>query len=235
MPDMPDETLAATLARITERIPASAREAAATLGPPDWDTHSETPEQAAERKATQAANRAKRWRSRLPLRYAEASLDDLIHDPEQADVARSIVGWLRRPDALTLVLAGPVGTGKTHAAYAIGNAAVTRGRWVEAWRLHDLLADLRPDGDPRAGDRAEGCDLLILDDLGATKVSEWADETITALLDARINAGRRTVLTTNQNGAALAAVWNGRFIDRLNDYALALVMRGESRRKALDW
>lgn len=235
MSGMGEGTLADAIKRVADRIPAAARAEAERLGPPDWDSSTESPEQAAERKATQAANRANRWRSRLPYRYANAGLDDLAHDPEQADTARAIMGWLRHRDALTLVLAGPVGTGKTHAAYAIGNAAVGRGRWVEAWRLHDLLADLRPDGDPRAWDRACGCDLLIVDDLGATKVSEWADETVTALLDSRLNAGRRTVLTTNQNGAALAAVWNGRFIDRLNDSALALVMRGESRRKVLDW
>lgn len=232
---MGDETLGEVGKRIHARIPKAALAEAERLGPPDWDSQTETAEQAAERKATQAANRANRWRSRLPFRYADASLDDLAGDAEQAETAAGIRGWLNHPVALTLVLAGPVGTGKTHAAYAIGNACVARGRWVEAWRLHDLLADLRPDGDSRAWDRACGCDLLIVDDLGATKVSEWADETVTALLDSRLNAGRRTVLTTNQNGAALAAVWNGRFIDRLNDSALALVMRGESRRKALDW
>lgn len=217
------------------RIPAAALAAAEQLGPRDWDAATETAEQAAERVARQAANRAARWRQRLPLRYTTASLDDLLGDDEQRTAGQAIRDWLNHPQALTLLLAGPVGTGKTHAAYATGNAYVSRGRWVEAWRLHDLLADMRPDGDPRAYDRACGCDLLLVDDLGATKVSEWADETMTALLDARTTQGRRTIFTTNQRGDELAAVWNGRFIDRLNDEALVVVMRGKSRRKALDW
>lgn len=190
----------------------------------------ETPEDRAERRRIQAENRAARWRNRLPVMYREASLDDL--DDQQHAVA--VRGWLGSGQ-VGLVLAGEVGTGKTHAAYAVGNAAMQRGLFVEAWTMHDLLTALRPEGDPAAQQFARTADVLILDDLMASKtVTPWAAEALTALMDARLRDRRRTVVTTNAPSKALVDAWGARCIDRLTYRAQTLVLRGASRR-ALAW
>lgn len=215
------------------RIPAEALAEAERLGPLPRE-QGESAEDRAERLSRQAAFRYSRWVQRRPVMYAEASLAQMIHDAEQADQASQIGAWMRDADALNLVLAGPVGTGKTHAAYAIGNAlALTE--WVEAWTVADLLAALRPDGDPTAADAARQADVLIMDDLGATKVSDWAQETLTAILDARLREQRRTIVTTNLPGMqTLTDAWGGRFTDRLRFKSLALVFTGTSRRRG-EW
>jgi DNA replication protein DnaC len=209
-----------------DRIPAAALAEAERLGPLP-KVQGESPEDRAERLAIQAQNRAKRWTERLPSIYVAARLNQV-----DAEYAPRLARWLSDPDARTLVLAGSVGTGKTYAAYAVGHEAVAQGRWVEAWTLHDLLVASRPDGDKDALENARECDLLILDDLGATKVSEYAQETITALLDARLRTGRRQIVTTNLPWQPIEDAWGRRFTDRLRDGLVAVSMVGESRRAA---
>lgn len=210
-----------------ERIPAHILAEAEAEGPLDLgDTHTETPEQAAERIQRAAQARAARWLEQMPAMYAEADLGDLDTPTYEA-----IVAWLSA-GGTSLILAGQVGTGKTHAAYAVGRALLAEGVTVEAWTLSDLLAAMRPDGDPKASDLARACDVLILDDLGAAKASEWAQEQLTALLDARLRDKRRQVITTNAPYEALEAAWGSRAMDRLRYRWAVVTFTGESRRKA---
>lgn len=189
------------------------------------DSHTETPEQARERIALQHANRVKAYRESVPVMYREASLADLDEQTQGL-----IQDWLTRQGS-TLMLAGPVGTGKTHAAYAVLNDAAETAT-VAATTLADLLAALRPDGDARAAQRARTADLLLLDDFGAAKASEWAVEQVVALLDARLREGRRQVVTTNAPYDALVEAWDDRAMDRLRYRWTVIQMTGESRRKA---
>lgn len=196
------------------------------LAPP----RGETPEDRADRLRRQAENRAARWRNRLPVMYQQARLADL----DDGQHAVTIQAWLGSGQ-VGLVLAGGVGTGKTHAAYAVGNAAVERGLFVESWTMHDLLTALRPEGDPSAQQFARTADVLILDDLVASKaVTPWASEALTSLMDARLRDRRRTIITTNAPASALLEAWGARCLDRLTYRAQTLVLEGASRR-AMAW
>lgn len=219
------QPIGATLGPWQERL---AKIAAQPLDPGVFigDPHTETPEQARERVAHAALRLSERWRERLPEDYALASLDDLV--PE---VRETIERYLSDDRALTMVLAGGVGLGKTHAAYAIGNWYMARGGvWCEAYTVYDLLANLRPDGDPYTLDRVTNCGVLVLDDLGATKASPWAVETLTFILDQRVSRRRRTIVTTNVSEPELRAVWEDRLIDRMRDRSVVHLFHGKSRR-----
>lgn len=209
-------------------IPASLRERLEAMGVKpasevEFPRH-ETADEKAERLAARRAVYQARWEAQVPPMYADASWSDL-DEAQRFD-------WPQ--ESLNLVLAGPVGTGKTHAAYALGNAFSARGQWVQATTVVDLLTALRPDGDPSLAKAVRECQVLILDDLGAGKASEFAVEQMTALLDLRIREGRRTIVTTNVPEPDLEAAWGGRFMDRLRFRRTVHVLRGESRRKA-DW
>lgn len=212
--------------RISDAIPASIRERLEALGvqpgssipTPTRETEDERQERLAARQAVYQA----RWEAQVPPMYADASWADL-DDAQRFD-------W---PEgSLNLVLAGQVGTGKTHVAYALGNAFSRRGTWVQAVTVVDLLAALRPEGDPALARAVRECQVLILDDLGAGKASEFAVEQMTALVDLRIREGRRTIVTTNVPEPELEAAWGGRFMDRLRYRRTVHVFRGESRRVA---
>lgn len=102
-----------------------------------------------------------------------------------------------------LYLFGPTGTGKTHLAIAAGRAAAADGvRSVLFARVPALLREIRDGfGGDQAGGGALGrairAELLILDDLGAEHATEFAASTIEGLYSERLDAGRRTVITSN--------------------------------------
>lgn len=208
-------------ARIRERLEAMGVTTAAELAA-EQDARTESPEDRQERLERRRSAYRARWEAQVPPMYADASWGDL-DESQRFD-------WPE--DSLNLVLAGPVGTGKTHAAYALGNAFSRRGQWVQATTVVDLLAAMRPEGDASLARAAQNCHVLILDDLGAGKASEFAVEQMTALLDKRIREGRRTIVTTNVPEPDLEAAWGGRFADRLRFRRTVAVFKGESRRKA---
>lgn len=194
---------------------------------PDPYAHAESPEEAAQRRALAHAHKVARWERRCPVLYAEAR----VHTLDDGQSPGALAEWMRS-DRLNLILAGSVGTGKTWAAYALGWRLVEDGHGVEAWTVADLLDELRPDGDKAEAAYAERAEVLILDDLGASRPTEWAVETMTALMDQRLRERRRTIVTTNLPEAVIASAWGDRLMDRLRHQATVVVMSGPSRRGA---
>lgn len=102
----------------------------------------------------------------------------------------------------SLLMAGVTGAGKTHQAYGAVRALAEAGVGVR-WRAitaADLYALLRP----RAGADTERelaaicrVPVLILDDLGAPRASEWVEEITYRLVNHRYNHMLPTVFTTN--------------------------------------
>ncbi len=114
---------------------------------------------------------------------------------------------LREHHFITFV--GEPGRGKTHLALGIGWQWLCQGRGtVKYWQVSELLDAMRREydkmpqddyGNPRPGefDKAKGCALLILDDLGVEKSTEWAVDKLDTLINNRWLEGKFTVFTTN--------------------------------------
>lgn len=216
--------------RFLARLPEHVRREAAAQGPLPAEAV-ESDEDRVARLRAQAEAKAAKWNARLPQMFADASLDDLADEQGRS----AIRVWLTASGLLHLILAGAIGTGKTHAAYAVGNAALAQGQYVLAATVGDLLDAMRPGtNDSRDLEHdARECDLLVLDDLGAgNQASAWAQERLTMLLDARMRHERRTVVTTNLTSAQIAESWGPRFLDRLLYRSEAVVFTGPSRRSA---
>lgn len=209
-------------ARLQERL-AERGITPAEPSPEDF-AQAETPAERMERMQLQHAKARTCWEASRPPMYATANVADLDEQQQPAHLA----AWVHDPDALTLVLAGPVGTGKTYAAYAVGNLLDARLKSCQAFTVHDLLEAMRPDGGG-APDAAH-VDMLLLDDLGAGAVTDWAVAELTALVDQRLREHRRTIVTTNLTEDQIQKVWGDRLADRLRHNATALVLRGQSRR-----
>lgn len=188
-------------------------------------------------RARQAANRAIVYTRRRPTRYANATYNQLT--PAQNPDGKITRWWDHGPRAL--VLAGPARTGKTTAAYAIANDVHNRDTWVTVWTAADLSAALKPDStEPFAYDYATTCPLLVLDDLGRERVTDWWLEQLQRIVDARCAHQRRLIVTTNSGPNAdaaydeLATRYGHPVVERLIDDGGVLVLDGPAVRRVVN-
>lgn len=163
-------------------------------------------------------------------RFAGARFSDL--DEQLREV---VIKWMADVYAgrgTNLVLLGPVGVGKTHAACAAANHAAETVRYdVKFSVVVEMFDDLRPGGPETVESLAEA-NLLVLDDLGIEKRSEWTDERLYAIVNRRWRHMRPTVVTSNLTTEQMEECVTERVWDRLiGNNAARYWMGGESRRK----
>jgi DNA replication protein DnaC len=146
--------------------------------------------------------------SHIPKRYQHCTFDNYRAYNEQL---RSAADYCRRlADRFPVIdkgvfLMGPPGVGKTHLAVAVLLQTMrTRGARGIFYDTRDLLRVIRSTYDP-VNRTAEmdvlgpvmRADVLVLDDLGAEKTSEWVEETLNLIVNTRYSEKRTTIFTTN--------------------------------------
>lgn len=123
-----------------------------------------------------------------------------------------------------VTLMGDYGTGKSHLAEAVGREWLHRGRSVRYDQVGDLLDELRH---TYSSDETETIHsmmqfrqtrgLLILDDLGATKGTQFAHDQLTALVDHRYRTDGWLLCTTNLDRSEMELQAGERVAERLWD------------------
>jgi len=103
-----------------------------------------------------------------------------------------------------LLIMGPCGVGKTHLAVAALKEIVLRGHSGLFFDYRELLKQIQDSYNPESQSTEMGVlepvlktEVLVLDDLGSSKPSMWALETVGHILNTRYNDKRVTILTTN--------------------------------------
>jgi DNA replication protein DnaC len=103
-----------------------------------------------------------------------------------------------------LLLIGGPGTGKTHLAVAALRRIIRSGREGLFTDYQSLLDRIRSGYDSASGssDReayrnALDADILLLDDLGAHRVTDWVQDTVTSIITHRCNNKKPLIATTN--------------------------------------
>jgi DNA replication protein DnaC len=191
-----------------------------------------------------AKRRTARLEGRLPKRYEGVSFDRA----PVSDIARAA------PHALLLIrpyvraigenldagrglwIQGPVGTGKTTLAMLVSKAALEADRSIAIYSLPRLLNLLRESMDSDAGkldliDRLTEVDLLHIDDLGAENQTDWVMEQLYSIVNARYEAQRAIIATTNLMPDELAERLGPRTVSRLVEICGEMIpLHGEDRR-----
>ena len=103
-----------------------------------------------------------------------------------------------------LLLMGPCGAGKTHLAVAALKRIVLRGHGGLFYDYRELLKQIQDSYNAEVQstemsvlEPVLNAELLVLDDVGSSKPSLWALETVGHVLNTRYNEKRVTMITTN--------------------------------------
>jgi DNA replication protein DnaC len=181
--------------------------------------------------------RAMIWHGMVPTVYGNPTVDQL--DPR---VAADIAWWAKRVRSghpCTLLLTGPVGTGKTHAAWAALRAVWDLGLDVAAVSVPDYLASLRPATPeapapipPSTMRRCDSVGVLLLDELAGERGTDWTVERLSILIHRRWERRLSCVATTNLEPGPLAEALGERAYSRLVDDVKAIRITGDDRRRA---
>jgi DNA replication protein DnaC len=205
---------------------------------PDWESNTDRPCRCRAQRIARARTRSL---SRvIPRRFDRVSFDR----PPVTDMPRPIVRAVRdyadrigeNLDAgRGLWLMGDVGTGKTTLATLVSKAALDAAHSVAIYSLPDLFRQVRRTYDEGADmSDVELIDRLQLDDVGAERTSEWVLEQLYSIVNARYEAERSIVLTTNISDVdELRAQVGERTVSRLTEMCEQIPVFGTDHRMEL--
>ncbi len=149
---------------------------------------------------------------RVPPRYEHCTLEafepgnpSLSAALEKALAFCSGYPHLGDDEGLGLLFCGDNGVGKTHLAVAVLRELVSakqvRGQF---WDFHELIREIKSSYDPETKttelqvlEPVVEVDVLLLDDLGAWKMTDWMNDTLFYILNSRYMGKRPTLITTN--------------------------------------
>jgi DNA replication protein DnaC len=177
-----------------------------------------------------AMARTRNLEGRIPRRYQDVSFDrppvsDIARiAPEQIRVIRRYVQTIEAniDTGKGLWLVGDVGTGKTTLAMLVSRAALQAGRSVAIYSLPRLLNLIRETLDSDMGkldflDRLAAVDLLHIDDLGVESKTDWVLEQLYSIVNARYEAERAILATSNLTPDKLSEQIGPRTVSRLEE------------------
>jgi DNA replication protein DnaC len=162
-------------------------------------------------------------RARIPERYRQCDIDNFETDVDYPGSSPTeLAAWHRSLQQAKLIvqslardfpvggtehgvlLMGAPGAGKTHLAVGALKEIVSRGHAGLFYDYRELLKEIQDSYNAESQATEMGvlepvlrADVLLLDDLGASKPSLWVLETVGHILNARYNSNRVTLLTTN--------------------------------------
>ena len=172
----------------------------------------------------QAANLPFSVRGTLPRSFVAGTFTNFIERDGAEDAFNMCQDYVNENTAPILELRGPRGTGKTHLLEAVGRELIARDMTVRYERVPALLSRIRSSYDHSYPEVAEDdmrrchlAQLLMLDDLGSEKSSEWVQEKIFELIDERSGTGRLLIVSTNDSYSSLSNNLGERVASRLFD------------------
>lgn len=150
-------------------------------------------------------------------RYRQCSLSNWNESPE---FLKKVSDWINEPKNFLVYLGSP-GVGKTWLVAALINWYWDSGEEFYPIRAADLISKTQNDINEGFSEnnwiyKLSDQKILIIDDLGSTRVTEWQQAAFSNLLDMRYNSRLGTVVTSNYNFPEMKKHLGFRVEDRLH-------------------
>jgi DNA replication protein DnaC len=203
-------------------------------------------------------------RAQIPRRYEHCALEnydtDLPYSHRTQALAlvtarKFIDGYPLDTAGKGLLLTGTIGVGKTHLAVGILQALMAeRGATGLFYDYRDLLKQVQNSYNAQVRETelevlrpVFDAEVLVLDELGASKPTDWVWDTVAHILNTRYNDRRTTIITTNYSNAGPLGTESGvraamreetlgdrigeRMRSRLQEMCVVVEMQGEDFRQ----
>ena len=204
-------------------------------------------------KLADAARIPRRYREPAPPRKESCSLQNYYPLPNNGSQLKAFnyaFRLVRDYPAVErgLLFTGPVGVGKTHLAVAILHGLLEKGVPCLFYEFGSLLKEIQDSYNPisknselRVLAPVYQAEVLVLDELGASKPTDWVRDTMMQIINTRYNDKKLTIFTTNYSDArrnpaeeTLEDRVGVRLRSRLYEMCKSVHIDGEDYRKTLD-
>lgn len=187
--------------------------------------------------------------SRIPARYQKCHFDSFeIACPS---LQRALMNSRKFVDEYPLVdvgllYLGRCGVGKTHLAVSVLKALIEKGIGGLFYDFRDLLKEIQDSYNPNTHNSelkilapVFDAEVLLLDELGASKPTEWVQETITHIINKRYNEKKVTIFTSNYQDIPVGSNYDESLTDRvgvrlrsrLHEMCRLILMEGDDYRE----
>jgi DNA replication protein DnaC len=191
-------------------------------------------------------------RARIPKRYEACGFDSF--QPASMSVQRASIVCRRFAKEYPLadsglLLIGTCGVGKTHLAVATLRSLALKGIPILFYDVRDLLKEIQDSYNPATHASEAGLlvpvyetEVLVLDELGAGKPTEWVQETVTHIINQRYNQAKTTIFTSNyldiqtasHHDETLRDRIGARLLSRLHEMCRTVFIEGEDYRNKIN-
>lgn len=180
--------------------------------------------------------------SLIENKYRNASFRNFQRTKENDKAYRIAVRYVERFDEMFsknqgIIFWGSVGTGKSYTAACIANELLGKMKTVTMTSFVKILQDIQnPNFDESAYiEKLNSARLLIIDDLGTERGTEYANEKVYNVIDSRYRIGKPLILTTNLTVSEMMQTTDIRYrriYDRIFEMCYPVRMEGNSWRQS---
>ena len=189
--------------------------------------------------------------ARIPKRFTHCTLENF--EPLMPSLQRALMNTRKFIEEYPLVdvgllYLGRCGVGKTHLAVAALQGLIKKGIPGIFYDFRDLLKEIQDSYNPNTHNSELKilapifeAEVLVLDELGSSKPTEWVQETITHIINKRYNDKKITLFTSNYLDMPIGSAYDEsltervgvRLRSRLHEMCRLVLMEGDDYRETL--